>query len=68
MAAMFPDHNIWLQDVTQSYVKWRYLQRDAYFKPADQFNIPQDTCLKLLKTLCGISELGALGFININYS
>lgn len=51
IAAMFPDYKIWLQDVTQSYIKGHYLQHDVYVKPVEHFNLSKDTYLKLLKLL-----------------
>lgn len=48
---MFPDHNIWLQHVTQVYIKVHDIQRDVYVKHSDQFNLPQDAYLELLKPL-----------------
>lgn len=43
IAAMFPYHNIWLQDVTQGYIQGHDLQRRVNVKPADNFNLPEDT-------------------------
>lgn len=55
-ASMFIEHNIWLQDVTQPYIRGHDLQRDVHIKPAAQLNLAQNTYLKLLKPLWGLSE------------
>lgn len=47
------------------YIQGQYLQRDVYFKPAEQFNLPHDTYLKLRKPFYGLSESGDSWFNKI---
>lgn len=55
---MFTDHKMWLQDVPEAYIQGTYLQLDVYLKLGDQFILPQDIYLKLLKHIYGLSESG----------
>lgn len=59
---MFPNKKIRIRDVTQTYIREHDVQRDIYLKHVDQFNIPQDSYLELLKPLYGLIQSG--GFMD----
>lgn len=58
IASLFPEHKIWLQDVTEAYIQWYDIQQDVYVKPAKKFELPLNTYLKPLKPLYRLSESG----------
>ena len=58
ITASLDEYTIWLQDVTQAYIQGYDLQRDVYITPSDEFKLPKDMYLKLLKPLYGLSESG----------
>lgn len=56
LAEIFHNDKIWLQDVTKAYIQEHELHRKLFVKLAERLELPQDTYLKVLETLYGLSE------------
>ena len=57
---------VWSQDVTQAYIQGENLSRTVYVRPTPDFELPENSLLKLLKPLYGLSESGDAWFQRYN--